>query len=99
MDFRRLAAAATAADLRRRSDGTTWTNQEPLFHMLLGYLAVRALLVLVRVFGLLPGPASKACARLPGSACGPFDLALHAGMHFPATWDPFFSPPPAEAAT
>ena len=129
-DFRRLAAAATAADLRRRSGGTKWTNRELLFHMLFGYLVVRALLVLVRVFGLLPDPASKAYARLLDAARGPFDLinylgsragarilsprrmsrmldhviaalqhrlrretetALHAGMHFPATWDPLFT--------
>lgn len=129
LDFRRLAADATAADLRRRSDGTKWSNRELLFHMLFGYLVVRALLVLVRVFGLLPDAVGKAYARLLDSARGPFDLinylgscvgarilspqrmsrvldhviaalqhrlrretetALHAGMHFPATWDPLF---------
>jgi Mycothiol maleylpyruvate isomerase N-terminal domain len=60
LDFRRLVGDATPADLRRPSDGTRWTNQELLFHMLFGYLIVRALLVLVRVFGLLPdGPARR----------------------------------------
>jgi hypothetical protein len=130
LDFRRLVAGATVADLRRRSDGTKWTNQELLFHMLFGYLVVRALLVLVRVFGLLPDAASKAYASLLNSARGPFDLinylgscaggriipprrmsrmldhviaglqhrlrretetALRAGMHYPVTWDPFFT--------
>jgi Mycothiol maleylpyruvate isomerase N-terminal domain len=44
-DFHRLAGDATPADLRRPSDGTSWTNRQLLFHMLFGYLIVRALLV------------------------------------------------------
>jgi len=129
-DFRRLAGDATPADLRRSSDGTRWTNQQLLFHMLFGYLIVRALLVLVRIFGLLPDGASKSFARLLDAAHKPFDLinylgscagariipprrmpgmldrviralerhlerepesALHRGMHYPTTWDPFFA--------
>jgi hypothetical protein len=130
LDFHRLIDAAAPADLRRPTDGTRWTNQQMLFHMLFGYLVVRALLVLVRVFGLLPDGASKAFARLLDSAHRPFDLinylgscggawiiasrrmpgmldrviaalqrhleresdsALHRGMHYPTTWDPFFA--------
>jgi DinB superfamily len=78
-DFRRLVGDATPADLRRPSDGTRWTNQQLLFHMLFGYLIVRALLVLVRVFGLLPDGASKAFARLLDSARKPFDLINYLG--------------------
>ena len=78
-DFRRLIGDATPADLRRPSDGTRWTNQQLLFHMLFGYLIVRALLVLVRVFGLLPDGASKAFARLLDSAHRPFDLINYLG--------------------
>ena len=48
--------------LRRPSNGTRWTNQQLLFHMLFGYLVVRALLPLVRLFGALPDPASRAFA-------------------------------------
>lgn len=130
LDFRRITASVTADDLRRRSDGTKWTNQQLLFHMLFGYLIVRALLILVRVFGLLPDSASKAWARLLDSAVRPFNLinylgscagariigprrmnqmfdhvivalqhrlgretepALRRGMHYPTTWDPFFT--------
>ena len=130
LDFHRLVADAAPADLRRPSDGTRWTNQQLLFHMLFGYLIIRALLILVRVFGLLPDGASKAFARLLDSAHRPFDLvnylgscvgariipprrmtrvldhvitalqqhlqretssALRRGMHYPATWDPFFA--------
>lgn len=78
-DFRRLVAGATAADLRQASDGTRWANRELLFHMLFGYLVVRALLVLARVFGLLPDAASKAFAGLLDSARGPFDLVNYLG--------------------
>ena len=74
LDFHQLLSQATPAGLRRPSDGTRWTNQQLLFHMLLGYLIVRALLVLVRVFGLLPDRASQAFARLLDSARRPFDL-------------------------
>jgi hypothetical protein len=79
LDFHRLVADATPADLRRPSDGTRWTNQQLLFHMLFGYLIVRALLILVRVFGLLPDGASKAFARLLDSARRPFDLINYLG--------------------
>jgi hypothetical protein len=79
LDYRRLVATATPADLRRSSDGTRWTNQELLFHMLFGYLIVRALLVLVRVFGLLPDGAGKAFARLLDSARRPFGLINYLG--------------------
>jgi hypothetical protein len=79
LDFHRLIGEATPADLRRPSDGTRWTNQQLLFHMLLGYLIVRALLVLVRVFGLLPDEASKTFAKLLDSAHRPFDLINYLG--------------------
>jgi hypothetical protein len=78
-DFHRLISGATPADLRRPSDGTKWTNQQLLFHMLFGYLIVRALLVLVHVFGLLPDGASKAFARLLDSAHQPFDVINYLG--------------------
>jgi hypothetical protein len=128
--FHRLLEHATDADLRRRSDGRKWTNEQLLFHMLFGYLVTRALLGLARVFGRLPDGASKAFAQLLDAIRGPFhlinylgscagaraipyshmrgrfdqviaglerkleserDLALRRGMHFPSTWDPFFT--------
>ena len=79
LDFHRLVGQATPADLRRPSDGTKWTNQQLLFHMLFGYLVVRALLVLVRVFGVLPDGASKAFAKLLDSPHRPFDLINYLG--------------------
>ena len=47
---------ATAADLRRRSNGTRWTNEELLFHMVFGYMIVRALLPMVHTISRLPTP-------------------------------------------
>jgi ubiquinone/menaquinone biosynthesis C-methylase UbiE len=78
-DFHSLLSRATPTDLHRLSDGTRWTNQQLLFHMLFGYLIVRALLVLVHVFGLLPDGASKAFARLLDAAHKPFDLINYLG--------------------
>ena len=78
-DFHRLLNHASAADLRRASDGTRWTNQQLLFHMLFGYLVTRALLVLVHVVGLLPDAASKAFARLLDSARTPLHLINYLG--------------------
>jgi ubiquinone/menaquinone biosynthesis C-methylase UbiE len=129
-EFHRLLRNATKADLARPSQGTRWDNQQLLFHMLFGYLIVRALLVLARVFARLPDGASRAFAGLLDCVRGPFHVinylgscagariippsrmarmldrviadlehhldtepepALRRGMHYPTTWDPFFT--------
>jgi len=72
--FHRLLDHATDADLRRRSEGTKWTNEQLLFHMLFGYLITRALLMIARIFGRLPDSAGKAFARLLDAARRPFHL-------------------------
>ncbi|MFJ5728929.1 DinB family protein [Streptomyces paradoxus] len=77
--FHQLLDSAAAADLRRRSDGTRWTNEQLLYHMLFGYLVVRALLPLVRLFGRLPPSASRAWARLLNSATRPFHVINYLG--------------------
>jgi hypothetical protein len=77
--FHQLLNQATLADLRRRSNGTKWTNEQLLFHMFFGYLVVRALLVLVHVFARLPDPASEAFARLLDAARRPFHAINYAG--------------------
>ena len=77
--FRQLLAQASPEDLRRRSDGTRWTNEQLLFHMLFGYLVVRALLWLVRGFGRLPDVVDRAFARLLNSASAPFHLINYWG--------------------
>lgn len=45
-----------------------------LFHMLFGYMVVRALLVVVKVFGRLPDAARRAFAWVLESATRPFHL-------------------------
>ncbi|WP_346924978.1 DinB family protein [uncultured Arthrobacter sp.] len=71
--------SATAADLSRRSNGTKWTNEELLFHMVFGYMVVRALLPLVHVISRLPRPVGKAFAALLNSVTRPFDVINYWG--------------------
>jgi DinB family protein len=78
-DFHDLLGRADGAALHRRSDGTRWSNRQLLFHMLFGYLVVRALLVLARAFGRLPRAASRGFARLLDSARVPFHLVNYLG--------------------
>jgi hypothetical protein len=85
LTFHRLLDQAGDGDLRRPSNGTRWNNHQLLFHMLLGYLIMRALLTLVRVFGRLPAGASRAYVRLLNAATGPFDAVNYAGSWLAGT--------------
>jgi DinB superfamily len=78
-DFRVLLDGATSAELRRGSDGTRWTNEQLLFHMLFGYLLVRRLLPLVRLMGRLPDPASRIFAGVLNAATRPFHVINYLG--------------------
>ncbi|WP_354644677.1 DinB family protein [Kitasatospora camelliae] len=78
-EFHRLLDTAGADDLARHTCGTRWTNGQLLWHMLFGYIVVRALLVLGRLFGRLPRSVSRAFARLLNTAIVPFDLVNYAG--------------------
>lgn len=77
--FHCLLDRATVADLRRPSSETRWTNEQLLFHMLFGYLIVRALLVLARIFSRLPDGASRGFARLLDAAGTPFHVINYTG--------------------
>jgi DinB superfamily len=77
--FHRLLDEATVADLRRTSSGTRWTNEQLLFHMLFGYMIVRTLVMLARIFGRLPDGASTRFARLLDAARSPFEAINYAG--------------------
>ncbi len=79
VSFRNLLAGPTPNELRRTSDGTKWTNEQLLFHMLFGYLIVRALLVLVKVFGRLPDGVSRWYSGLLDSANAPFHVINYWG--------------------
>jgi hypothetical protein len=50
-----------------------------MYRLLFGYLIVRALLVLVRVFGRLPDGVSRHYARLLDAGTRPFDVVNYLG--------------------
>ncbi|MET9896855.1 DinB family protein [Streptomyces sp. NPDC006465] len=77
--FHQLLDNAIDADLRRPTDGTRWTNEQLLFHMLFGYILIRPLLVLLRAFGRLPRGAGQIFARLLNAATKPFDAVNYLG--------------------
>jgi hypothetical protein len=78
-DFRQLLGQANPASLARRTDGTRWTNEQLLFHMLFGHMVVRALLPIAAAFGRLPRGFSRGYARLLNAATRPFDLINYLG--------------------
>lgn len=77
--FHELLDEATDADLRRPTDGTRWTNGQLLYHMLFGYILMRPLLILMRIFGRLPRGASRAFARVLDAGTRPFDVVNYLG--------------------
>lgn len=78
-DLHRLVEQATAADLRRRTNGTRWSNQQMLFHMVFGYMIVRRLLPLVRWFGRRPDSYSRTFAAVLNSNTRPFHWINYLG--------------------
>jgi len=79
LDFRQLVDNATSAELRRGSDGTRWTNEQLLFHMLFGYLLVRNLQPLVKAFSRWPTGVSRAFASTLNAATRPFHVINYVG--------------------
>ncbi len=82
--FHELLAQASRAELRAPTRGTRWSNEELLFHMLFGYLIVRALLPMVRAFGRLPLAPSRRFAALLDAATRPFDVVNYWGSRLGA---------------
>ena len=77
--FRTLVDGAADEELRRRSDGTRWTNRQLLFHMLLGFLIMRSLLALAKVVARLPAGFGSGWARLLNAGTKPFDAVNFVG--------------------
>lgn len=77
--FHQLVGHATAVDLRRASDGTRWNNEQLLFHMLFGYMVVRRLVFVVRLFGRLPAGVSRVFAKLLDFGTALFDVVNYYG--------------------
>ena len=63
---------ASDAELRRGSNGTRWSNEELLFHMVFGYMVTRNLLPLVKLSGHLPPAYSRTFARILNAGTRPF---------------------------
>ncbi|MBH0123719.1 DinB family protein [Rhodococcus sp. CX] len=70
---------ASSEELDRRSHGTRWTNEQLLFHMVFGYMVVRRLLPLVRVFSRLPDPVGRGFARALNAATPAFHEVNYRG--------------------
>ena len=84
-DLAALLQSAAPADLRRKSDGTRWTNEELLFHMVFGYMVVRALIPLVHLVSRLPRPVGRAFAAVLNAGTGPFDVVNYWGSRAAAS--------------
>jgi hypothetical protein len=78
-EFRQLVQTAGPAELARRSNGTRWTNQQLLFHMLFGYLITRNLRVIVTVISRLPTPVQRGFAGLLNAGTRPFHVINYWG--------------------
>lgn len=77
--FARRVETMSEQDLRRRSNGTRWTNRQLLFHMLFGYLLVRTLVTMVKLLGSAPSGATKPLAALLDGITGPFHTVNYWG--------------------
>ncbi|GAB3069466.1 DinB family protein [Pedococcus soli] len=78
-DLHVLLAGATPDRLRARSNGTRWTNEQLLFHMVFGFLVVRRLLPLVRLVSVMTPRAGRAFAGLLNAGRVPFHAVNYAG--------------------
>jgi hypothetical protein len=78
--FHRLLGEAERSDAwTKPTRGTRWTNEQLLFHMVFGYMVVQRLLILVKVFSLLPDSFSRVFARALTAATRAFDVINYYG--------------------
>ncbi|MGP9726143.1 DinB family protein [Glutamicibacter sp. AOP3-A1-12] len=75
----RLLRTASRADLRRSSIGTGWSNEQLLFHMVFGYMVVRALIPLVHVLVRCPAGVQSGFSRLLNATTPLFHPVNYAG--------------------
>ncbi|MFD9669438.1 DinB family protein [Rhodococcus sp. NPDC059968] len=80
-----LLDGASTEQLARRSSGTRWTNEQLLFHMVFGYMVVRRLLILVRVFSRLPARVGRGFAWVLDAATPVFHRINYLGSCAAAT--------------
>jgi hypothetical protein len=78
-ELERLLHVLSPAELRARSRGTKWTNEQLLFHMVFGYIIVQTLLPLVTVVSRLPRPFGRGFARMLNASTLPFNFVNYWG--------------------
>lgn len=83
-DYPQLLETATVAELGQPTLGTKWTNEQPPFHILFGYLLVRNLRFVVGGFSRLPDGASRRFAVFLNAGTGPFHGVHYVGSLFGA---------------
>jgi hypothetical protein len=76
---RLLAAAERHQAWDQQTNGTRWTNEQLLFHMVFGYMVVQRLLILVKVLSWLPDGFSRGCAGVLNAASRPFHVINYYG--------------------
>lgn len=81
---------AMSPNLRRQpSNGTKWSNEELLFHMMFGYMILWSLIWLVKFFGRMPMKVSVIFAAALNFLTGPFNTANFLGSRFGARVYPY----------
>jgi len=78
-DFAHLLEVVSEPDWKQPTASTRWTNEQLLFHMVFGYMIVRRLLFLARVFGCLPDAVSRGFAHILDVAARPFHVINYYG--------------------
>ena len=78
-DFRDIVSSARGDELDLASIGTRWTNQQLLFHMVLGQNITLSGIPLLGLFSRLPPSASRTWSRLLDACAGPYNWVNWAG--------------------
>jgi uncharacterized damage-inducible protein DinB len=71
--FHDLLSSLSADDFRRQSLNPGWTNGEILAHMTFGFIILKTLLPMARVWGRLPRESSRPFAELLNAVTRPFN--------------------------
>lgn len=82
--FHQLLDAMSPNLRRQRSNGTKWSNEELLFHMMFGYMILWSLIWIVKIFGRMPIKVSVIFATVLNIFTGPFNTANYLGSRFGA---------------
>lgn len=82
--FHQLLDAMSPNLRQQASNGTKWSNEELLFHMMFGYMILWSLILIVKIFGRMPIKVSVAFAAALNLFTGPFNTANYLGSRFGA---------------